>query len=327
MYARIAILLSLILAAMTVKGQFDTNYVHITKNQFTAYPMVETAFMELRFTDLDKDDWLNSSKFTSRNTTSIGFGMSFQRVGFSLSFQIPYSDIAGLKNSKALSITGGLSYHRFYGELRYRNYKGFEKEDIYHDSNLGYFYLRKDINMRQIGVMANYFFSSKYNFDASYKNYNIQKKPAASFFILAGINRYDASGKYLFWDSLQHASSIELIREMNIWQIKLAPGGAYTVTHKNFYISSMIAVGPSYSNNYIFGDENKEVINTWAPFFEARAVIGYNSTKWFASLSFNFENDYFFYKHIDLSVVNLYFNLKGGLKFNSKRLGKVGKYL
>lgn len=320
-------LLLFTLTIVTAKGQFDTNFVHITKNQFTVYPMVETAFMELHFTDLDIGDGLYTSRLTSRNTTSVGFGMSFQRIGFSLSFQIPYSDIPELKNSKALSFSGGYSYHRFYGEFRYRNYAGFQKSSIVRDSIIGDVHLRKDVKLRQIGVLANYFFSKKYNFDASFKNYNVQKKPAATFLLLAGANRFDILGKYLLWDSLQYASDIELIREMNIWEIKFAPGAAYTVTYKGLYISSMFALGVSYNMNHLYGDEKKERVNNWAPVFEARAVAGYNSTKWFVSLSFNIENDYFFYNKVDLSVVNLFFNLKGGLKFNSKHLGKLGKYL
>ncbi len=324
---RLSLVLSFLFSVIIVQAQFDTNYVHLTKNQFTAYPMGETAYMELHFKDLEFNDGIYTSTLTSRNTTSIGFGMSFSRLGFSFSFQIPYSDIPELKNSKAFNFAGGYSYHRFYGELRYRDYSGFQKMDIIHDSIKGDIHLRKDIKMRQLGVVVDYFFSKKFNFDASYKNYNVQKKSAASFLLMAGVNKYDISGNYLFWDSLHYTSDIEFIRDLDIWEIKFAPGGAFTLIYKGFYTSSMVALGMSYNNNTFYGDINSQHVSTWAPVFEARAVLGYNTMKWFASLSLNIENDYFFYDKVDLSVTNVFFNLKAGYKFNSKYLGKLGKYL
>jgi len=324
---RYLIFILIMLSTIISKAQFDTNYVHLTKNSFSAYPMAETAYMELRFSDLDVDNKIYSSTLTSRNTTSLGFGMSFYRVGFSLSFQLPITNVPELENSQAFSFAGGYSYHRFYGELRYRHYKGFQKSILIHDSLKGDVHIRKDIEMRQIGVALDYFFSKKYNFDASYKNYNVQKKSAATFLLIGGINRYDIFGKYLFSDSMRYASSIKFVREMDVWAFKLAPGGAFTLTYRGLYLSSLASLGVAYNNSNMFGDDNKVNVNSWAPAFEARAVIGYNSTKWFASLSLNIENDYFFYDKIDLSVANVYFNLKAGYKFNSKYLGKLGKYL
>jgi len=46
-----------------------------------------------------------------------------------------------------------------------------------------------------------------------------------------------------------------------------------------------------------------------------------------ASLSLNDEDDYFFFDIIELSIMNLFFNLKSGCKIDAKYLDKLGKYL
>ena len=308
-------------------GQFDTNYVHLTKGQFSVYPMAESAFMQLTFKDLEFDKGYYSSTLTSRNVTSIGFGMSFYRVGFSLSFQLPHSNIPGLEEAAAFSFAGGYSFRHLYGELRYRDYEGFQKSDLVHDSLLGSIELRKDVRLRQLGVSLDYFFSKKYNFDAAFKNYNVQSKSAATFLLMAGANRFDVSGKYLFRDTLNYTSEIELVREFDVYSFKIAPGGAATLTFKGVYISALLAVGATYNKNNFYGDELHTKVTTWAPVIESRAVVGYNSTKWFASFSLNIENDYFFFEKVDLSIMNVFFNLKAGYKFDAKHLGKIGKYL
>ncbi|MCK5857120.1 MAG: DUF4421 family protein [Bacteroidales bacterium] len=326
MFRYFLLFLFFFVSLVSAKAQFDTNYVHLTKNQFTLYPMAESAYLELQFEDPEFKKGVYQSKLTSRVSTSVGFGMSFYRIGFSFSFQIPYSNIDELKNSEAFSFAGGYSYHRFYGELRYRDFKGFQKSDLMHDS-LGEVQIRKDIELRQVGVALNYFFSKKYNFDANFKNYNIQKKSAVSLFIMGGANRYDISGKYLIIDTLNYASEIDMVRDLDVWSFKAAPGVAFSLTHKGFYTSGLFGIGVSYNKNNLFGDENKETVNTWAPIVETKMVVGYNNQKWFTSLSLNIERDYFFFDRVNLSVANVFFNFKVGYRFNAKYLGKLGKYL
>ena len=176
-------------------------------------------------------------------------------------------------------------------------------------------------------MALDYFFSKKYNFDAAYKNYNSQKKSAVTFLIMAGANKYDIKGRYLINDTSSVISDIDLIRDLDVLSVKFAPGVAATLVYRNFYISSLFAMGASYNINTIFGDDNNVKVNSFAPVLEIRTVVGYNSTKWFTSLSINSENDFFFYDKVNMSVANVFLNFKIGYKFNSKYLGKIGKYL
>jgi len=324
---KIIFIVSFLTLFFSVKAQFDTTHVHLTKNQFTVYPMMELAYLELKFKDNNFERGIYSTTLTSRYTTSVGFGMSFYRFGFSFSFQLPYSDIDELKNSKAFNFAGGYSYKRFYGELRYRDYKGFQKADLIHDSIKGDVHVRKDIELKQVGLAMNYFFSRKFNFDANFKNYNIQKKSAASFLVLAGTNFYRIKGSYLIADTNHVASDITYVKDLDVYAIKVAPGGAFSLTYKGLYWSTLLAVGAAFNRNILKGDTRKNIVYQWTPVVEGRSAIGYNSQKWFASLTLNIESDYFFSSEVNLSVMNVFYNLKVGYKFNSKYLGKLEKYL
>jgi hypothetical protein len=107
----------------------------------------------------------------------------------------------------------------------------------------------------------------------------------------------------------------------------LAPGIAFTLVFKGAYLSALVAGGANYNRIFLFGDGTKQFKTTFAPAIENRIVLGYNSSKWFGSLSFNLENDFFLFDKIDLSAMNVYFNIKVGYKFSSRYLGKLGKYL
>jgi uncharacterized protein YkuJ len=319
-------LLILSIATNAQKLRFDTNYVHLTRQRFAVYPMAETAYLTMNFKDLNVGDG-HESTLKSRTTTSLGFGVSFYRIGFSFLYQIPVTSIPELKNSKAYSFAGGYSLYHFYGELRYRMYNGFEEQQYLNDSLKGGLIVRKDIKLRQIGAVAYFFTAKKYNFDAAFKNYNVQKKSAVSFMLVGGGNRFDISGKYLFQDSTNFAFDITKVRDVDIYSFKLAPGIAFTLVFKGIYLSSILAVGANYNRLYMFGDGEEDFKTTFAPDIENRIVLGYNSNRWFGSLSFNLENDYFLFDKIDLSAMNIYFNIKMGYKFSSKYLGKLGKYL
>ena len=324
---RFALLVFAMIFARIGYAQFDTSYVHVTRNQFSIYPMAETAYLQTNFSALIPNELPFKSNLKSRTTTSLGFGMSFYRFGFSLSFQLPVTDIPELKKYTAFSFAGGYSYRRFYGELRYRNYRGFEENIVDTSNTQSEYNLRKDIKLRQIGVALYYFTARKYNFDAAFKNYNVQRKSAASFLVIAGGSRFDMSGKYLITDTNHITSDISFVREMDVYSFKLVPGGAFTLVYRNFYLSAMLGVGVNHNTLHIYGDNNKRKKNNFAPVIETRGVIGYNSTNWFASLSLNIEDDFFYYTDVEFSVVNVFFNLKAGYKFDSKYLGKLGKYL
>ncbi|RLD40270.1 MAG: hypothetical protein DRI86_15540, partial [Bacteroidetes bacterium] len=78
---RLVFLVIFIISSLQVEAQFDTNYVHKTKNQFMVYPLLESANTTMYYDYINADNSKTSLTYTSRDFNSIGFGASFYRLG------------------------------------------------------------------------------------------------------------------------------------------------------------------------------------------------------------------------------------------------------
>ena len=125
----ISILLMLILFPSTAKAQFDTTYVHLTEHKFNVAPIFEyykSKMNVIKFApDLDHLNETSGRSFSGKSNLYLGIGISFKRLGFSISFKLPYTDIPELKESSSMSFIGGYSYRKFYAELNFISYNGF----------------------------------------------------------------------------------------------------------------------------------------------------------------------------------------------------------
>ena len=305
-------------------AQFDTTYVSLTKNKFSIYPLSELHSTKFRlnfnkeFSELYDDV---SIKYKAQNGLYVGLGMSFYRFGFSVSFKLPYTNIPELKYSTAFSFAGGYSYRKFYGEFKTKHYKGLEQETLqYVDEDVtSTFKTNHDIETRQYAVNIYYFSSSKYNFDANFKNYNTQLKSAFTMVFAGGFNYYNFNGQL---DIINSSDDFE--KNIEVRTIKFLPGVAASIVKNNFYFSCIALIGPAYNYNIL---DYSKIRHNISPVVEARAVLGYNNKNFFASLNANYDYDFILLRDNNLSINNLMFNLKLGLKLNSKYLGKLGKYL
>ena len=308
-------------------SQFDSSYVHITQNKFSIYPLTElhASRYHIRFNeDLSKKDNIDAN-YNTQNSLYLGFGMSFFRFGFALSFKLPYSNITELKESKAFSFSGGYSYKRFYGELKLKHYEGLQQETINYaeDTTITRIDIKKDVETKQAGLMLYYIASDKYNFDANFKNYNSQKKSAISFITGGGYNYYSFSGKLDFVES-STSESLDFEESIQIYSLKIMPGIAGSLVYRNYYFSAFSLLGGAYNYNIL---DNSEIRHNIAPTFELRAVLGYNNKNFFCSVNINYDYDLILLRENQLGINNYMINLKLGIKLNSKYLGKVGKYL
>jgi len=314
----------LFVLASSVFAQFDTNYVHKTKNQFMVYPLLESANTTMYYDYTNKDNSVTSLTYTSRDFNSLGFGASFYRLGFSLSFELPSTNIPELKDHKAFNFKGGYSYRRLYGEMKIRSYNGVEEHIVNSDSNYSATKIRLDIKMRQYGIQVYYFFARKYNYDANFKNYNIQKKSAVSPYLNMGTNYYFTTGDYLLSDSTYKST---FITKFENYSLRIMPGFSFSLVHKNFYFASMGGIGLSLNRNYLRFNKNSEDNWSISPIYEFNSSIGYSNTSWFITLVLSFEFDNVVYGTEHLGAVHKLLSFKVGKRFNSKYLGKIGKYL
>jgi len=313
-----------LIIVVSLDAQFDTSYVHKTKNQFMVYPLVEHANTTMFYDYVNKDNSTTSLSYTSRDFNSIGFGASFYRLGFSISFELPTTNIPELKDHRAFNFKGGYSYKKLYGEMKIRSYHGVEEKVDNSDTSNTISNIRLDIKMRQYGLQMYYFFSKKYNYDANFKNYNIQKKSAVSPYLNIGTNYYSTSGDYLLTSTTNSQAIITKIENLSF---RVLPGFSFSLVHRHMYIAAMGGIGAALNRNYISNNSNST--NFWGvtPIYEFSSAIGYSITSWFISLIFSYEYDSVSYENEHLGAFHKLISFKVGKRFDSKYLGKIGPYL
>lgn len=303
----------------------DSNYVHHTCKKFSVYPLTEfyTSHYHLEFDDSYKNFEFLDATYKTQSNIYMGVGMSFYRFGFALSLRLPYSNIPELKKSKAFSFTGGYSYDRFYGEVKYKNYRGLRKETINfeNDTTIQDIDINERIETKQNGLMLYYIASNKYNFDANFKNFNTQKKSATTFVLGGGYNYYSFEGKLDFTDDLDINNKNKSIE---VYSLKVMPGIASSLVYKHFYFSVFALMGIGYNYNIL---DQSNVRHRGAPSMEFRSVVGYNNKNYFFSVNFNYDYDIILLRKNELGVNNYMLSFKIGMKIDSKHLGKLEPYL
>ncbi len=324
---RIFLSATLLFIALNVFSQFDTNYVFLTKNKFSVYPLFEssTSYFYYDFTNKNNDKQYFLS-YRPRTYNSLGIGASFYRFGFSLTFELPNNSEPELNKYKAFSFKGGYSYKRFFGELRIRNYNGVIENVTYYNSIVDVRKVRKDIKITQYGANLYFFTSKKYNFDANFKNYNIQKKSAISPFVNIGPNFYSIKGDYLLSDSLG-TNNNKIVTEIRSSSVRILPGIAFSIVYRSFYFSTLASFGVGFNKNLLRFNDNTDSKYSAMPVLEAGSSIGYSNEDFFITAMISLESDRYEHDNSYMGSAHVLYNIKVGKKFNIKYLGKIGKYL
>jgi len=278
------------------------------------------------FDNTKPDGSISSVDYNTRRFNSVGFGASFYRVGISISFELPITDIPELKEHKAFNFKGGYSYRKFYAELRLQLYSGVKEHITDPNVNTGITKIREDIKITQYGGNLYYFTSSKFNYDANFKNYNIQKKSAISPFINVGVNYYNIKGDVLLTDTIPNNSDSYVTNLGNL-SIRVIPSIAGTLVYKGFYIASMVGVGIGFNKNFLGYNKQNAEFYGFNPVIEINNTMGYANKNFFVSLVYSIESVRVKYDKSYVGTVNTLWNIKIGKKLNIKYLGKVGKYL
>ncbi|RLD47506.1 MAG: hypothetical protein DRI86_00015 [Bacteroidetes bacterium] len=307
-------------------AQFDTNYVYLTKDKFSLYPLAESAVSTFFYDYYDANNNVTSIEYHTRQYNSIGIGASFYRFGFSLTFELPYTNIPELKEHNAFNFKGGYSYRRFFAELRIKKYSGVEETIEYPGNNGAVVNIRKDITITEYGGNMYFFLCKKFNFDANYKNYNLQKKSAISPFINVGIGNYSINGDFLLSDSSSQINQT-IMTEIGSLSLHIIPSFAATVVYRGFYFANMLGLGIGLNKNTIkYNDQNKYLYGVM-PVFEWNSTIGYSTKSYFVSLILSMESNRAKYNNSYLGTVYTLWSIKLGKKINIKYLGKIGPYL
>ncbi len=196
------IALLLVLSSFWGYSQFDTAYVYVNKKTFSIASISEfykTSY-HIKYNKNDAfqnalpDDVKNS--YYTQNSLYTGVGFSFKRLGFSILFRLPYTNTNRLKHAKSFAFSGGYSFSRLYGELNIKLFEGLIKETVIgkKENQEVVSDVKSQLQTSHIEGMLYYFSSGKFNYDASFKNFHIQKKSAVSFTLGYGIAYHNIEG-------------------------------------------------------------------------------------------------------------------------------------
>ncbi len=330
MIKHITVLL-LLLSSLWGYSQFDTTFVYINKKTFSVSSISEfykTSY-HIKYnrqgnSQISLPHNVKNNYYT-QNSLYTGVGFSFKRLGFSILFRLPYTNTNKLKQAKSFAFSGGYSFSRLYGELNIKQFKGLIKETITHtnDNEEIISDIKSQLRTSHIQGTLYYFSSKKFNYDASFKNFHIQKKPAVSFSLGYGIGYHDIEGKMdvvkLSSDSVGQAE-----KRTQILSNKILPGISGVFVKNHFYLAANTFIGMSLNYNLI---DNKDDRFSLYPNLIIKSALGYNKRDFSVALTFVYENDLIPLSYNDLSIRNYTVQLKIGYKISNHRLWKFQRFL
>ncbi len=312
-------------------AQFDTSFVHINKETFSVASITEfyTTSYHIKYNKTDDGNVSLpenvENSYHSQNSLYTGLSFSFKRLGFTLSFRLPYMDNKKLKDSKSFVFSGGYSFRRLYGELNVKRFDGLMKKTIYHqeDDIEEITDIREKLRVTHVEGMLYYFNSGRFNYDASFKNFHMQKKSAVSFSTGYGLAYHDFKGKMdvvkLISDSVGQTE-----KRTQILSTKLLPGIGTVFVVEDFYLAVNTLLGLSLNYNLLDSEKSKFTI---FPNLMIKSAIGYNHKRFFVSLMFTYENDLIPLSYNDLSIRNYAFQIKLGYRISNRYLFKLERFL
>ena len=303
-------------------AQFDTSFVHLTNNQFSVTNIYDAYSSQLTISTPKNSVNIKNANFKSRENHYVGLGFSFYRIGFSYSYLINFSNTPELKKDKAYNFIGGYSFKKFYGEMRIRKYNSFQKKKYeFNSNNIETELTVSDNKFFQIGAEFYYFTSKKYNFDASFKNYNIQKKSTVSPFINIGLDVYKIDAIYAVNNTFETRNIGKVV------SYEVGGGLAGTLVYNFLYLAVLSDVGMAINHNSSTLRIKKEIAYNIEPYILLKASAGYNSNRVIATVSLIYDEEFIDFETEKIDIKNYYIGFKFGYKFGSKILGKLGKYL
>ena len=316
---------------LLAKAQFDTNYVHLTKNKFNVSPLFEFYKTNINVIAFAPEFTQYNDKvdrtFSSKSNMYLGIGASFYRFGFSLSFKLPITDVPELKKAKSISFIGGYSYRKFYGDFQYLQYHGFmektytyEEDSLIETSKLGV-----NNKYRQIGASLYFFTSKKYNYDANFKNYNIQKKSTISPLFSIGFDYFDLQARLEDIDTIK---SDIVTRKVVVFSSNIVTGMAASWVYKEkWFASAVFALGLAINYNEIEGSISDDYGINFFPSTQLKMACGYNSKRYALSINYLYDNDLVYFYQQKIGVNHHYVAFKFAYRFDTKFLGKAARFL
>lgn len=289
----------------SIRGEYVKNY----PDHFFLWPVIKQRKLEFELRNIvDNKDKV---AFKTNKPYSLGVGMYIFELGLELAFAVPLDEqskaIYGETDSRDFQIN---SFGKRWGvEGHYQEYHGFYVDDLTTDIPANTPYpQRGDIRTRNIGLTGNYVFSSKkFSYRSAYNYSERQLKSAGSFLVFGSLNGFKAYGDSALLGTAfaSRMGSDALLNTVDITTLAAAPGYAYNLVFKGFFLNGTLAVGPAHNWIRFTRDDGIEVRSTkFDAYLTTRVSIGYNGDTFFGGLTFVTQSRGAKFENVSLSSTN-----------------------
>lgn len=294
-------------------------YIRRFPDYFFIWPVVKQ-----RSTSFDIENLPSKTEklsYKPNGNYGLGWGMYIFEIGFEVTFSVqPKSSTQYLYgNSRVSDLQANILGKNWGLDLFTQNYNGFYRSDknVAVPPNTPY-PQRPDISTWNTGLNGIYLFNkNKYSIRAAYNFSERQLKSGGSFLLSGTLNTFSLRA-----DSAVYGSKYEPkfgmatdFSKLDYTTFSVAPGYAYTLVLKNFFVNGSLSIGPA--NHWVHyesaaGSRNEIVLNSFVDF---RMSVGYNSDRFFSGISFITQARNIKMDQVQLTSANSIFKMVVGYRF------------
>lgn len=306
----ISFLFGSIVQATAQKGQMDTSYVFSQTDK-----LVTRLYFSKKYTDfvVDNPSSGRTLRYMPNSGLNMGLGATYKKITLNIAVPLGFLNPERQKDFPAfLDIQTHFYPTHWIIDLFGQFYNGYTIPDF---SGKDVSYLREDMKIRKIGLLASYVFKGqKISIDAAMHNSSVQKRSA--FSPLVGFEAYSVrvEGDSVIFPIEENFSSNFKKADF----LHFGPNAGFLGTlvfGKGFFLTGALIgnVGGGYSK----WDKDKETV-TWQviPGYSARGYAGFNNRKF--SINVNYV-----YKRLNLANE---FDLNNSVNTGNYRLNFVYKF-
>jgi hypothetical protein len=302
------------------KDSVRSMYIQSFPDHFFVWPVIKQRKLDFEITDLKGDDYTLGYK--SNKPFSFGIGMYLFELGFELAFAVPLDEqskeIYG--ESDARDIQLNILGKKWGIDAYFQQYDGFYIEDpgMKVPANTPY-PQRADIQTQNLGVTLNYIFNSnKFSFRSAYNFAERQLRSAGSFVLFGSLNSFKVAGDSALvgpdYESIYGNGS--MIYRTRTTVLGVAPGYAYNLIYKGFFLNGTLAVGPAQNWIAYAAEDGPEKHHSRLNGFVAlRIAIGFNGDRVFGGLTFTNEGRTAKFENLEVTSTNSAFKMLIGYRF------------
>ncbi len=294
----------------------NSGNVEKIKSKFLVSPYYINEYSTLSISNRNTDR--NSIVYKPNIKGSLGIKLGYRFISFSFAFKLPQPDLYG--NTKASKFEINIQKRMFGFSIYYNRYQGmyFKNPDDFGINQGANYLLRPDMKLTTAGFQTYYIFSRKFSINAAFEQNERQKNSAGSFMLTLGDRfiRINADSSFIIPAEQQYYSESNSIDNININNIKLAPGYGYTmVFDNNISLTAVVLTGFDFQMNF-YGQPNNYNFRLGLPFFvQSKMALGYNGDKWFGNFIYNIEYNKIKLPDSKFSIFANYFKISIGRRF------------